>query len=145
MSNTIKTSYKIDDRKLSKIFPSWVPFFYGILCVLLIPWTILLSYVLPHHYVSHHWDIAWTGFDIFMSILFASTAILAIKKSSYTSISSIMLGTILIIDAWFDVLTAKPGLPQIRSILEAIIIELPLAAVSFWLGHKIFHQTTKNS
>ncbi len=131
------------NQYLNKVFPHWIPFFYAIICAILIPWTILLAYLLPPRYVSHNWDIAWTGFDIFMILLFASTAILAIKKSTYAAVSSIMLGTILITDAWFDVLTAKPGRSEIRSILEAIIVELPLAAFSFWLSHNIFHYSNK--
>ncbi len=130
-------------RTIHNIFPSWVPYFYGFLCATLIPWTIILAYLLPPKYISHNWDIAWTGFDVFMIILFASTAYLAILKSSYTAISSAMLGTVLLTDAWFDILTSKPGLSQTRSIMEALIIELPLVIISFWLSHKIFTSFTK--
>lgn len=127
-----------NSQSINKIFPNWVPYFYGLLCAVLIPWTIILAYLLPPKYISHNWDIAWTGFDIFMIILFAATAYLAIIKSSYTAISSAMLGTVLLTDAWFDILTSKPGIPQTRSIMEALIIELPLVIISFWLSHKIF-------
>lgn len=128
-------------QKTDIILPSWVPFIYGTACAILIPWTILLAYLLPHRYISHNWDIAWAGFDIFMAILFALTAYFAVKRSRYSSISATMLGTVLLIDAWFDVLTAKPGIAENRSILEAVIIELPLALISFWLAHNVFKKT----
>lgn len=130
-------------RQINDVFPKWVPYFYGLSCAVLIPWTIFLAYLLPPRYISHNWDIAWTGFDIFMIILFASTAYLTIIKSIYASISSAMLGTILLTDAWFDILTSKPGLPQRRSIMEALIIEVPLSIVSFWLSHKILTSKTR--
>ena len=80
-----------------------------------------------------------------MIFLFASTAVLAIRKSAYTAISSAMLATVIITDAWFDIMTSKPGIAERRSILEAIIIELPLAILSFWLSNKIFQSTVKNN
>ncbi len=129
------------DKGSTSMFPNWVPFVYGIACAVLIPWTILLAYLLPPRYISHNWDIAWAGFDIFMAILFALTAYFAVKRSRYSSISATMLGTVLLIDAWFDVLTAKPGIAENRSILEAVIIELPLALISFWLAHIVFKKT----
>ena len=131
-------------KNLEKIFPHWVPYFYGAICAVLIPWTIFLAYLLPPKYISHNWDIAWTGFDIFMLFLFASTAVLAIRKSAYTAISSAMLATVILTDAWFDILTSRPGIAERRSILEAIFIELPLAIISFWLSQKIFQSTMKN-
>ena len=135
---------RIKSKHLENVFPSWVPYFYGIICAILIPWTVFLAYVLPPRYISHNWDIAWTGFDIFMIFLFASTAILAIRKSAYSAISASMLGTVILTDAWFDILTSKPGLAERRSIIEAVIIELPLAILSFWLAQKIFRSTMKN-
>lgn len=128
-------------KRSTATFPNWVPFVYGTACVVLIPWTILLAHFLPPRYISHNWDIAWTGFDVFMAVLFALTAFFAVKKSKYISISSTMLGTILLIDAWFDILTAKPGIAASRSILEAIIVEIPLSLISFWLAYNVLQDT----
>jgi hypothetical protein len=38
-------------------------------------------------------------------------------------------GTMLLCDAWFDVITSSGGSEQIESILEACFAELPLAAL----------------
>jgi hypothetical protein len=43
-------------------------------------------------------------------------------------------GTLLVCDAWFDVLTAQPGSELLESLAEAGLAELPLAALCFWLA-----------
>jgi hypothetical protein len=128
-----------DDRHLQRIFPRWLPLLYGGACGALIPWTIYLGYLLPPRYISHHWDVVWTGFDVFEIMLFALTALLAVKRSSWTALSSAMLGTVLLVDGWFDVMTASPGQEQQRALLEALVIELPLVIISFALSHRIFN------
>lgn len=130
---------RYNDKHLRRVFPGWVPIIYGLACLVLIPWTILLGYLLPPVYVSHHWDVAWAGFDVFEALLFALTAILAVKKSSWTALSAAMLGTVLLIDAWFDVLTARSGMDQYKAIVEALFVELPLAVISYALSHRIFN------
>jgi hypothetical protein len=43
-------------------------------------------------------------------------------------------GTLLICDAWFDVLTTRTGTELLQAALEAALIELPLAALCFWMA-----------
>ncbi len=128
------------NKRLTLEFPEWVPFIYGTACAFLIPWTIFLGFVLPRQYISHNWDVAWVGFDILELILFALTAVLAINKSIWSGLSSAMLFIVLLVDAWFDVLTARPGLSESRSILEALIVELPLALISLTLSIQVFRK-----
>lgn len=133
---TLKESYA--NRNLKHIFPSWYAILYGGACGFLIPWTVLLSVVLPPHYVSRHWAAAWVGFDSFEVLLFALTALLAIKHSIWTAYTSIMLGTTLLIDAWFDLMTARSNKDIRSAFFEAFILEIPLAIVSFVLAKRIF-------
>lgn len=140
----IKNHY--NDRMLKHVFPSWYTILYGAACGFLIPWTVLLSIVLPPHYISGHWSTAWVGFDSFEILLFAATAFLAIKHSAWTAFTSVMLGTTLLIDAWFDILTARSHSDLRSALLEAFLLEIPLAILSFVLAHRIFdyarhHQT----
>ncbi|HET9174645.1 MAG TPA: hypothetical protein VFN56_05215, partial [Candidatus Saccharimonadales bacterium] len=118
-NRTHSSDVRYDDKHLEKVFPKWLPRLYGAACICLIPWTIFLAVKLPPHYQSHHWDAAWTGFDVFLIIAFALTAWLAVKKSSWTALTATALGTILIMDAWFDILTAKPGKAQHEAIAES--------------------------
>ncbi len=41
---------------------------------------------------------------------------------------------LLVCDAWFDVLTARHGGELVEATLEAGLVELPLAALCFWLA-----------
>ena len=45
--------------------------------------------------------------------------------------SLITTTTLLFIDAWLDVMSAKSGKPLVLAITEALIFELPLAIISF--------------
>ena len=143
-SKSRKSKSKYNDRNLRHIFPSWLILIYGAACGFLIPWTLFLSVVLPPRYITNHWDFAWAGFDVFEWLLFALTAVLTIRRSSWTALTATMLGTVLILDAWFDVLTARSGRDQYSATLEALFIELPLALVSFALAHRIFNYTRKH-
>lgn len=129
---------RYDDKHLKKIFPHWLPVLYGSVCLFLIPWTAALAYVLPPKYVSHHWDIAWSGFDTALVLIFAATAFLAVKKSSWTAISATILGTLLLVDAWFDSLTSKAGHDVHLAGLGAIF-EISLALISYILAFRIFN------
>jgi hypothetical protein len=54
-----------------------------------------------------------------------------------------MLGTVILIDAWFDILTSKPGRDHRIALLEAIFIEIPLGLLSLALAGNIFHHVRK--
>jgi len=135
----------LGDQRLGHVFPDWYSILYGTCCGFLIPWTIFLAYALPQRYVSGHWSIAWVGFDCFEIILFAITALLAIHHSTWTAITSVMLGTTLIIDAWFDILTARTMKTEREAIIEAIVIEVPIAILSFVLTYRVFNYVRKQS
>ncbi|HEY4963734.1 MAG TPA: hypothetical protein VIH90_03505 [Candidatus Saccharimonadales bacterium] len=125
--------------RINHIFPGWLIIVYGTACGFLIPWTIFLGEKLPRKYVSTHWDIAWTGFDVLTCILFALTAFFAAKKSSWIAITCAMLSTVLLVDVWFDVLTSRPGIDQSAAVLEAAFIEIPLAILSMAISIRIFY------
>jgi hypothetical protein len=38
------------------------------------------------------------------------------------------------VDAWFDCTTARGTTELVQSIVTAVLVELPLAALSFWLA-----------
>ena len=136
VSTRLKKHY--DERQLKHVFPNWYTLVYGAACGFLIPWTILLSIVLPPKYISQHWDITWVGFDAFLCILFALSAILAFRRSNWTALTSIMLGTTLIIDSWFDVMTARTHRAISSALVEALFLEIPLAILSFLVAYRIF-------
>ena len=48
-----------------------------------------------------------------------------------------MAGTLLVCDAWFDITTSRGTDERLQAIALAIVVELPLAAVCFWIARNI--------
>ncbi len=99
----------------------------------LIPWTVWLSSDLRPDHTSNHWDVAWTGFDVGLALAFLATAVAAWRRSPWTGFFAGAAGTLLVTDAWFDVMLEDAG-GRRTAILEAILAELPMALVCFWIA-----------
>jgi hypothetical protein len=112
----------------------WVGPLFAVCSVLLLPWTIYLGATLPSRQLSPHYDAAWTGFDVILLAALASTAYFALRRSRYLATSAAATAALLVVDAWFDVMTS-PGSQLLESLLLAALVELPLAAVCMWLSH----------
>lgn len=110
-----------------------------LLCsVVLIPWTAYLAFSLPSRQVSSHYNVAWVGFDVFLLVTLGATGFFALRRSRYLALTSASAATLLVVDAWFDVLTS-PGRQVIGSIILAVVIELPLAGICAWLSYHTEH------
>jgi hypothetical protein len=109
------------------------------LCSLaLIPWTVYLGYTLPEHQASHHYNIAWVGFDAMLLVVLGATGFFAFRRSRYLAVAAAAAATMLVVDAWFDVITS-PRRAVMESIVMAVAVELPLAAVCAWLSYHSEH------
>ena len=107
--------------------------------VVLIPWTIYLGLKLPSMQLSSHYDIAWVGFDVILLVVLAATGFFAIRRSPFLAVGAAAAATLLVVDAWFDVMTSPPGSQFLESLASAVLIELPLAAVCGWLAYHTEH------
>jgi hypothetical protein len=121
--------------------PTWAGALYLILCVFLIPWTVHLSSALPTRHLSQHWDVSWGGLDVGIIVALLFTAILAFKKSKWVTIPATAVGTLLLFDAWFDIMSSRPGAELNEAILMAAFFEIPIALMSYALA---FHVLDKN-
>jgi hypothetical protein len=132
------------DKTTHVYFPKLVIFLYGILAVALIPWIFNLAENLPTKHLAHHWDAAWVGFDVIMLVALALTVFFAVKKLLWVTLSATALATLFIVDAWFDVLTSKPGKEQKIAILlgslEVILALFTLRLVYHVIKHSTSHQ-----
>jgi hypothetical protein len=117
-----------------KLVPRWAAPVYLVLVALLLPWTVYLGLSLPDHATAGHWDAAWVGLDVMEAIAIGATAWFAYRRSTWVEISATVTGALLIVDAWFDCTTARGTTELVKSIATAVLIELPLAALSFWLA-----------
>ncbi len=123
--------------------PRWPVMLYAIGAAVLLPWTIYLSDSLPTRTISHHWDIAWGGFDALVILVMILTAYFTARKSIWVVLTSSALGTALLVDAWFDILTARGGKDQFQAFLLALFGELPVAAISWYVAIHATRQSIK--
>jgi hypothetical protein len=114
--------------------PSWVAPLYLTLSVLLIPWIVYLTFARPAEFGDGHYRVAWVGLDAMEAIALALTARLAYRRSTWVDIAATATATLLIVDAWFDLMTASPGWEMTQSIVAAAVLELPLALLSLWIA-----------
>ena len=116
-----------------------------IACLGLIPWIVFLGLTLPHRYVARHWEVAWVGYDGALLFALATTAWAAWRRRQIVIAALLMTGTMLVIDAWFDIVTDSTTRDLIISVVDAVVGELPLAALAFWAAFRLIRLTTHNA
>jgi len=114
----------------------WVVLAFSAVGLGLLPWTIWLSTSLKPHHVTNRWDLAWSGFDTGLAVLFLATAFAAYRRSPWVGTLAGATGTLLVTDAWFDIILESHADELRKSITLAIFGELPLAAFCFWIAHR---------
>jgi hypothetical protein len=112
--------------------PRWVPRVLALGAIGLVPWTLWLTFSLPSRHVTEDYDLAWVGFDIVLAAAFAATAWATLRVSQWLVPLAAVTGTMLVCDAWFDVVTSSGG-DRLQAVLEAIFAELPLAALCAYI------------
>ena len=113
----------------------WVALGYGAAGIGQLPWAFWLSSSLPATHHSAHWDLAWSGFDVGLAACFCGTAIAAYRRAiGWAGVFAAATGTLLVVDAWFDVLLESHGSERGTSIFLAVVFELPAASVCFWVA-----------
>ncbi len=112
----------------------WTGPLFALFSLIMVPWTIYIGASLPARQLSPNYAIAWGGFDALLLIALGGTAYFALRRSRYLSTAATATATLLVVDAWFDVLTT-PGPQVAESIALAVTVELPLAGVCIWLSH----------
>ena len=100
----------------------------------LLPWCVVLTAVLPATAQAEHWAVAWTGLDGAEAAAALMTAALLSRGDRRASLSAAAGGTLLLIDAWFDVCTSAPGTDHALALSEAACVEIPLAIAAWWLA-----------
>lgn len=116
-------------------FHSWAPRLLALAALCLVPWTLWLTFSLPSRHVSQHYDLAWTGFDVALAVAFGATAWSALRHPRWLAPLAAVTGTMLLCDAWFDIVTATGGAERVEAVLEAAFAELPLAAICAYIAY----------
>jgi hypothetical protein len=111
-------------------------------CVALAAWIGVLAATLPRYYRAGDWRGAWVGFDIALLLTFAATGWAALRRRQILIICLVVLATLLCCDAWFDVVLDARTSGFELSLLSALLIELPLAAVAIQGARRLVRITT---
>jgi hypothetical protein len=109
--------------------PRWVTISLSLVAIGLVPWTLWLTFSLPSRHVTDHYALAWVGFDLGLAAAFGATAWAAYRTSTWLVPFAAVTGTMLLCDAWFDVVTSGGGGERVEALLEAVFAELPLAVL----------------
>lgn len=88
---------------------------------------------LPASTVTENWSLAWVGLDVATAGTALTTAVLLRGADRRAALSLAAGATLLVFDAWFDVCTSA-GAAHTIAVLEAVVVELPLAALAALLS-----------
>jgi hypothetical protein len=116
--------------------PGWIVLLFGSAAVVLLPWILLRIRALPAEHRAAHWNVAWTGLDIALAALLLAVAVAALRRSLWLEGAATAAATLLLTDAWFDVLTTSSRGELLEAILEAALVEVPLAVVCLLLARR---------
>jgi hypothetical protein len=104
------------------------------LAALTVPWAIELWATLPYRDVSAHYRLAWVGFDVMLAFVLARTGWLAWRGRDHVQLPAVASATLLVVDIWFDVVTASHPRDVALAVASAILVEIPLAVVCLWIA-----------
>ncbi|MGW4249009.1 hypothetical protein [Nocardia sp. NPDC004722] len=109
--------------------------------VFLVPWIAYLSVSLPSEREVDQWDIAWVGFDFALVGAIGMTAWYAWRRRQIFIPWAMITGTLLVCDAWFDIVLDWNTPELWVSVLSAGIGELPLATLLFYAARRLRQAT----
>ena len=104
---------------------------------ILVPWTVFLAVSLPPKYDAGHWNLLWTGFDVALIVVLGYAAWAAWFRRQVLATTAIVAGTLLLCDAWFDIVTSIGRPDEWVTLLTGFGLELPLAVFFLWLYRRI--------
>lgn len=106
-------------------------------------WTIGLGLTLPRHQEVRQWRLVWVGFDVAELVALTTVAWSAWKRRQLLIPATLISGTLLLCDAWFDVVLSWQTSERWQSLLSAVLVELPLAVGLWWLSRSLVLRTVR--
>lgn len=120
--------------KNSYLYPKWIAALYALAVIVLSPWTFHLASSLPNEHLAENWAMAWIGLNFCMIVLFILTVYFVMKRRIWMVLTAAPLATLLLVDCWFDILTAEPGREQMIAFALGLFVEIPMAIITFHLA-----------
>ncbi|HEX4016990.1 MAG TPA: hypothetical protein VHX15_09650 [Frankiaceae bacterium] len=117
--------------------PRWVAPVFAAGALVLVPWIIWLGFALPERSTDRHYNLAWVGFDVLLLFAMTRTALLAWKGRRQVQLPAAATATLLLVDAWFDVLTSNGGWAIAQALVLACLLEIPIAVMAIWIARNV--------
>lgn len=119
-----------DSPELTRVpLPRWVAPLLAMTAAGLVPWTLYLTFSLPSDHITKHYDLAWVGYDCILFCSMSWTVICVARGLPWLVPAAATTGTLLVADAWFDVVTSTGSNDWVEAVLQAAFAEVPLAAI----------------
>ncbi|MCO5974602.1 hypothetical protein [Actinoallomurus soli] len=129
----------------TRVVPRWAGWLIIGAGVAMLPWITGLSFVLPTSHEAAHYNASWVGFDLGLCAMLLRTGWLAQKGREHIELSAAITGTLLLVDAWFDVVTADSRGELTLALILALFGELPLAAFFLWIAGRVEYRRQRRA
>ena len=116
----------------------WLAPLFFLAGIALVPWTVYLAATLPgRHLQTGYYALAWAGFDIALAVLLTATGYGLMRQKLWVQSTATAAATMLVCDAWFDILSAKDSRERLVAVLLALAVELPTAALCLLIARHV--------
>jgi hypothetical protein len=106
-------------------------------CTGLGAWIVYLAVSMPTGYRSKAWSAAWVGFDILLLLALTGTVLAAMLGRQIVVLLAVFTATLLLCDAWFDIVLAWGTSDVWGSLASAAFVEVPLATFLLLRARKL--------
>ncbi|MDQ6938332.1 MAG: hypothetical protein M3140_11600 [Actinomycetota bacterium] len=114
--------------------PRWFAALVALAATGLIPWIVYLAVDLPEESRVANYDVGWIGFDVAMFAVLVAVTVTAVRRTVWVEPLATIAATMLVIDAWFDVVSAPTSADRLLAVASAVVVELPLALICAWVA-----------
>jgi hypothetical protein len=129
----------------TRVVPRWAGWVIIAAGVAMLPWIFGLGFVLPTSHEAAHYNASWIGFDLGLCAMLLRTGWLAQKGREHIELSAAITGTLLLVDAWFDVITADSAGEFTLALILALFAELPLAVFFLWIAGRVEYRRQRRA
>jgi hypothetical protein len=134
-SEELTTDTSPSDLLVPHVRHPWVAPLFAAIALGLVPWTLYLGATLPARHVQQNfYNVAWAGFDVALAAAIVATAVGVAWQRLWVQGVAACAATLLVCDAWFDVLSSNPGAYRLQAFLLAGFAELPTAAFCIYIA-----------
>ena len=108
---------------------TWTSRLLTVAAVVVIPWVALLTAQLHGGATRRSLGSSWIGLDLIEIVGLLVVGSMLRRRHRATSPVAAATAAVLILDAWFDLMSSTPRLAYVQSLLLAFLIEIPFAVL----------------